>query len=92
MSDPAVAPFYYDEWGEWGQADIAHTFIQWKGTDVCLDFICICGAQGHFDGYFAYVLECSKCGGKWEMPFILYPRLCQDQNTITQLIDMDETC
>lgn len=38
-----------------------HCWIQWKGTDVCMDFHCVCGAQGHFDGDFAYYLKCSKC-------------------------------
>ena len=41
-------------------------FIQWKGTDVCLDFNCPCGRSGHFDGYFAYFLRCA-CGVVYEM-------------------------
>lgn len=36
--------------------------IQWKGTDVCLDFYCDCGAQSHFDGYFCYAIQCAQCG------------------------------
>jgi len=28
-----------------------HVFIQWKGTNVCLDFHCECGAHGHFNVY-----------------------------------------
>lgn len=42
--------------------------IQWKGTDVCLDFRCPCGFQGHFDGEFAYALTCTGCGRTWTMP------------------------
>lgn len=53
---------------------LAHTFLQWKGTNACLDFKCSCGRMAHFDGYFAYVLECGYCGIKWEMPYILFPR------------------
>ncbi len=49
-------------------------FIQWKGTDVCMDFHCKCGAHCHFDGYFAYVVQCPHCMTKWEMPFNLFPR------------------
>jgi hypothetical protein len=49
-------------------------FIQWKGTNVCLDFVCACGNAGHFDGDFAYVLQCAKCGTEWEMPVQIYPR------------------
>lgn len=42
-------------------------FIQWKGTDVCLDFICgACHRSTHFDGMFAYALQC-PCGAVWEM-------------------------
>jgi hypothetical protein len=40
----------------------AQMFIQWKNTAVCLDFYCPCGAQGHFDGDFAYYLRCPSCG------------------------------
>lgn len=54
-----------------------HAFIQWKGTDVCMDFTCDCGAEGHFDGAFAYVVKCPGCGQEWEMPMILFPRKSQ---------------
>jgi hypothetical protein len=45
-------------------------FVQWKGTDVCLDFYCDCGPDGggHYDGYFAYGVRCSACGRTWELP------------------------
>ena len=46
----------------------AHAFIQWKGTDICLDFHCECGADGHFDGDFAYALRCAECGRVWSLP------------------------
>lgn len=42
--------------------------VQWKGTDVCLDFRCVCGYRGHYDGGFAYQLRCGDCGRLWEMP------------------------
>lgn len=45
-----------------------NAFIQWKGTDVCLDFYCPCGYQSHYDGYFAYVIECPKCEREFAMP------------------------
>ncbi len=51
-----------------------HVFIQWKGTDVCMDFRCECGANCHFDGYFAYCVKCPHCETVWEMPQVLYPR------------------
>lgn len=49
-------------------------FIQWKGTDVCMDFYCDCGAHCHFDGCFAYEVQCQHCQTIWEMPCMLYPR------------------
>ena len=45
----------------------ANMFIQWKGTDVCLDFICECGFHGHIDDSFVYYVECSKCGNVYQM-------------------------
>jgi len=42
-------------------------FIQYKGTDVCMDVYCTCGNHGHFDGDFFYFWECSKCGRKYEV-------------------------
>ena len=49
-------------------------FVQWKGTDVCMDFYCDCGAHCHFDGYFADAVKCPHCTAEWEMPWNLYPR------------------
>lgn len=49
-------------------------FIQWKGTDVCMDFQCECGENSHFDGDFAYAVKCPKCLTVWQMPWNLYPR------------------
>lgn len=37
------------------------TFIQWKGTDVCMDFHCTCGLHMHFDCEFLYFVECGQC-------------------------------
>jgi hypothetical protein len=39
----------------------AHGWIQWKGTDVCMDFHCECGFHGHIDADFVYFIKCSKC-------------------------------
>lgn len=44
-----------------------HGWIQWKGTDVCLDFKCTCGAHGHVDAEFAYIVKCGKCGQRFEL-------------------------
>ena len=42
-----------------------HLWIQWKGTDVCCDIQCKCGAHLHFDGGFFYEFICGSCGRKY---------------------------
>ena len=42
--------------------DDSRTFIQWKGTDVCMDWVCVCGLHHHIDADFCYVLRCAECG------------------------------
>ncbi len=44
-----------------------HIWIQWKGTDVCCDIHCDCGAFLHFDGDFLYFFQCPHCGQHWEV-------------------------
>jgi len=44
-----------------------HTFIQWKGTDVCMDVYCVCGDQFHIDADFAYAIQCPHCKRRYEM-------------------------
>ena len=44
-----------------------HIWIQWKGTDVCCDIHCLCGAHCHFDGYFLYFFQCPHCERYWEV-------------------------
>lgn len=39
-----------------------HGWIQWKGTDVCMDVHCQCGELGHIDADFAYYVGCKACG------------------------------
>lgn len=45
-----------------------YIFIQWKNTDVCLDFHCECGEHLHFDGFFLYAIGCGVCGRSYSMP------------------------
>lgn len=40
-------------------------WIQWKGTEVCIDLHCVCGHHGHFDGEFFYFYECPQCHRKF---------------------------
>lgn len=38
-----------------------HGWIQWKGTNVCMDVRCECGELTHFDGEYCYFIECGAC-------------------------------
>ncbi len=38
-----------------------HGWIQWKGTDVCMDLHCLCGELTHVDAMFTYAVRCGKC-------------------------------
>lgn len=44
-----------------------HGWIQWKGTDVCMDFRCPCGAPTHVDASFVYFVRCSGCRKVYEL-------------------------
>lgn len=46
-------------------------FVQWKGTNVCVDLHCSCGAHLHADADFLYAVRCPHCGQAWELePFV----------------------
>lgn len=77
------------------QPKAAHAFVQWKGTDLCMDFYCDCGAQLHFDGDFAYCVKCPHCLTVYEMPQVLVPRKAdaktyQYSRENPQLMEADE--
>lgn len=36
-------------------------WIQWKGTNVCMDLHCKCGKFTHIDDDFVYYLQCPYC-------------------------------
>jgi hypothetical protein len=40
-------------------------WIQWKGTDVCMDIFCSCGTHTHIDSDFTYTIQCGACGKFW---------------------------
>jgi hypothetical protein len=44
-----------------------YSFIQWKGTDVCMDVYCVCGEQFHIDDFFAYYVKCLACDRVFEV-------------------------
>jgi hypothetical protein len=39
-----------------------HGWIQWKGTEACMDIHCKCGYMAHLDAQFAYHVKCGNCG------------------------------
>lgn len=45
--------------------DVPHAWIQWKGTQVCMDVRCACGDSSHVDADFTYFYECPTCGEIW---------------------------
>lgn len=45
--------------------DIPHGWVQWKGTNVCIDLQCKCGYLGHVDAEFFYHYDCPKCHRKY---------------------------
>ena len=55
-------------------AATADVFMQWKGTDACLDLNCDCGTSSHVDGLFAYYVRCPGCLSIYEMPHDLTAR------------------
>lgn len=43
---------------------------QWKGTHLCLDFVCTCDHYQHIDGYFASPVICDACGLGWDLKVV----------------------
>lgn len=56
-------------------------FIQWKGTDVCMDFRCPCGHWGHIHGDFAYFYRCI-CGKVYELGYQVRTREVSEQDLV----------
>ncbi len=60
--------------------------VQWKGTDVCLDFTCLCDTSLHFDGTFAYAIRCWHCDRTWELASCI-PLTLVDENDCNVIQD-----
>jgi len=45
----------------------SHGWIQFKGTDLCMDVHCKCGEHTHIDGEFIYFIKCGNCGIVYEL-------------------------
>lgn len=71
----------------WNQ-QAPYAFIQWKGTNVCADIHCACGAQIHFDGGFMYAVKCPHCGAEWAVePFV---RLVENNDDYEPILLADD--
>lgn len=68
MSEETKAPHKVAEDSDaaWDMQDMQtgkpHGWLQWKGTDVCMDVYCVCGNHTHIDGDFTYHVKCGVCG------------------------------
>ena len=38
-----------------------HGWIQWQGTNVCMDVYCECGHHSHVDDEFVFYVRCPAC-------------------------------
>jgi hypothetical protein len=67
----------------------ADMFIQWKGTQVCMDFYCPCGAHGHLDADFAYNVECPSCGSVFEMGTQVIAKRVDEATGACRMLEVD---
>lgn len=59
-----ITPFKHPprpSWDNQHQFERPSGWIQWKGTTVCADIHCDCGASYHIDAEFAYYVRCPAC-------------------------------
>lgn len=61
----------------------AFAWIQYKGTNICVDIHCSClqGSPAHYDGDFCYAVRCPGCGTVYalEQTVRLVPLTPEDQ-------------
>jgi hypothetical protein len=68
----------------------AECFIQWKGTDLCMDLHCPCGVHSHIDSEFVYAVRCPGCGAVYEMGTqVILKRDDNHGGTIRDAVDDD---
>jgi hypothetical protein len=67
-----------------------HAWIQWKGTDVCMDVNCSCGYPGHVDADFAYFYRCLGCNKVFSVGATV--RLYELTEQETAVVDSGMTC
>lgn len=62
MSEPAdwTKDSYFHQFKD-PAPEVPFGWIQWKGTRVCMDIHCTCGAHLHADTDFLYHVRCGEC-------------------------------
>lgn len=78
------------EWSKVSDGTTPHCYIQWKGTDVCVDLYCTCGEHLHFDGWFLYFWKCPKCATTWEMGTAVVMRESNREDEMVQYPEADD--
>lgn len=69
-----------------------HTFVQWKGTDLCMDAWCECDGGGeangsfHVCGFFAHNVQCPYCGQVYQLSTRLLARKVERSDVETSSI------
>ena len=71
-----------------------HGWIQFKGTELCLDVHCECGEISHIDSDFVYYVECGYCGIIYELSgFIEFNKienLLEDRKQVCKKSDVED--
>lgn len=44
-----------------------HGWIQFKGSNLCMDVHCVCGELTHIDADFLYHVKCGVCSRVYEL-------------------------
>lgn len=74
-----------------GQDGAPRTFIQWKGTNICVDFECPCGRSAHMDTYFLYAVVCPDCGRRWELdPTLLVREVLEGEECQLDPVELED--
>lgn len=81
---------YSGDHGEGNEISGPNVFIQWKGTDVCLDFYCKCGRHHHVDAWFVYGLKCAPCGRTYAMPSSIALKEVTQQEQCTHVCEDED--
>ena len=78
-----------DPWQEKRLEDRNYAFLQWKGTQVCMDLYCVCGEQWHLDEDFTYAVRCPHCRRVFKVePYVRIHEVPEDE-VHSEIIEAD---